>query len=79
MKVKVIRIGNSKGLRLSKTILEKYDIQENVELILKDTHIELHPENSPRAGWSEIFKEEVHNDVEGLLLPDIFEDEILED
>ena len=34
MEVSVIQIGNSKGIRLSKTILEKYNIKEKVKLIL---------------------------------------------
>lgn len=32
MKTGIIKIGNSRGLRLSKTILEKYNIGEEVEL-----------------------------------------------
>ena len=35
METSIIKIGNSKGLRLSKTILEKYNIKEKVELILE--------------------------------------------
>ena len=34
MEAKFIRIGNSKGLRLSKTILDKYDLKDKVELVL---------------------------------------------
>ena len=33
MDVSVIPIGNSKGIRLSKTLLEKYHITDKVELI----------------------------------------------
>ena len=35
METAIIQIGNSKGLRLSKTILEKYHIKDKVELILE--------------------------------------------
>lgn len=35
METAIIKIGNSKGLRLSKTILEKYNSKDKVELILE--------------------------------------------
>jgi antitoxin MazE len=33
MKVPIVPIGNSKGIRLSKTLIEKYDLRDSVELI----------------------------------------------
>ena len=39
METSIIKIGNSKGLRLSKTILEKYNIKDKVELILEKGQI----------------------------------------
>ncbi|GAB2631701.1 hypothetical protein GCM10026987_31670 [Belliella aquatica] len=35
----IIKIGNSKGLRLSKTILDKYNIIDKVEIILEEDQI----------------------------------------
>ena len=35
MEVSIIRIGNSKGLRLSKTILDKYQINDKIEKSIK--------------------------------------------
>ncbi len=46
MRVRVIKIGNSKGIRLSKTILQQYDIQDDVELILEDEQVVLKPNGS---------------------------------
>ena len=34
MELPTVNIGNSKGIRLPKAILEKYDIRDKVELIL---------------------------------------------
>jgi antitoxin MazE len=31
MEVSIIKIGNSKGIRFSKTILEKYNLRDKVE------------------------------------------------
>lgn len=79
MKTKIIRIGNSKGLRLSKTILEKYDISDSVELILKNDCIELRPVKNPREGWGEEFKRMHEEGDDELLIDDIFEDEHIEE
>ena len=79
MELPVIKIGNSKGLRLSKTILEKYNIKDKVELILEKGHIVLKPVNNPRKGWDKTFKEMNENDDDKLLFDDVFEDEDFEE
>ena len=48
METSIIKIGNSKGLRLSKAILEKYNIKDKVELILEKGQIILKPIALPR-------------------------------
>ncbi len=75
MEVSIIKIGNSKGLRLSKTILEKYHIKDKVELILEKGQIILRPIESPRKNWEEKFKEMANNNDDALLINDVFEDE----
>ena len=39
MDISVIPIGNSKGIRLSKTLIEKYNITDKVELLLEKDYI----------------------------------------
>lgn len=75
MEANIIKIGNSKGVRLSKTILEKYQIGEKVELILEKDHIILRPVKQPRQGWAEAFKKMHDEGDDQLLIPDVFEDE----
>ena len=75
METPIIKIGNSKGLRLSKTILDKYQIKEKVELILEDDQIVLRPIDAPRKNWEEKFREMAENNDDELLMDDIFEDE----
>ncbi len=55
MKISVIRIGNSKGIRLNKVILEKYHIEDEVELILEPEAILIRPIVKVRQGWDEAF------------------------
>lgn len=79
MEASIIKIGNSKGLRLSKTILEKYNIQDKVELILEKGHIILRPIESPRKDWEEKFREMAESNDDELLINDVFEDENFEE
>ena len=71
----MIKIGNSKGIRLSKTLLERYNIQDTVDLILDIDQIIIKPLSQPRKGWDKAFKEMNANGDDQLLIPDIFEDE----
>ena len=58
MKLDVIRIGNSRGVRLPKTVLEQAGIDDAVSLSVEDDRIVLTPirkRRKPRAGWAERF------------------------
>lgn len=79
MELSVINIGNSKGIRLSKTILEKYSINEKIELIFEKGYIILKPKAEPRKGWDKAFKKMHENGDDQLLMDDVFEDENFEE
>lgn len=79
MELSVIRIGNSKGIRLAKAILEKYGIQDKVELTLEEDCLILKPINEPRKGWEDAFKAMHANGDDTLLINDVFDDEDLQD
>jgi len=79
MELSIIQIGNSKGFRLSKTLIEKYNIKDKVELILEKGYLILKPIPSPRKGWETAFKEMNENGDDQLLLDDVFENENLEE
>lgn len=79
METQIIKIGNSKGLRLSKTILEKYNIKDKVELILEEEQIILKPVAKPREGWEASAREMRANGDDRLLIRDVFEDEEFEE
>ena len=75
MELSIIRIGNSKGIRLNKSILQRYNIQDKVEVILEKGRIILKPVPNTRQGWEDAFRE-MHDEKEDtLLIPDVFEDE----
>ncbi len=79
MEVSIIPIGNSKGIRLTKTIIEKYNIKDTVELILEKGYIILKPKSTPRKGWDKSFKKMHDNGDDKLLMDDVFTDENFEE
>ena len=79
MDISVIPIGNSKGIRLTKTLIEKYNIKDKVELILEKGYIILKPKSLPRKGWEKSFKKMHKNGDDQLLINDVFEDENFEE
>ncbi|MEN0004262.1 MAG: AbrB/MazE/SpoVT family DNA-binding domain-containing protein [Bacteroidota bacterium] len=79
MEVSVIQIGNSKGIRIAKSILEEYGITDKVELVLKEGFLILRPIHLPRQGWEEAFQEMAKNGDDQLLIDDFFEDESMEE
>lgn len=78
METSIIQIGNSKGLRLSKEILERYNIQDKVELILEKGRIVLKPIAKPRKGWGKSFERMAKNEDDKLFIDDVFNDEDFE-
>lgn len=79
MELSIIQIGNSKGLRLSKALLEKYNIKDRVELILEKGQIILRPIDSPRKGWAKEFKKMNENGDDELLLSEFLDDDNLDE
>lgn len=79
MQVSIVQIGNSKGIRLTKPILEKYEFTDKVELVLKEGFLIVKPVKKVRAGWDEAFKEMAANGEDELLIDDVFEDETWEE
>lgn len=78
MRVPIVPIGNSKGIRLSKTLIEKYDFKDSVEIILEEDFLMIKPIANPRKNWEKAFKEMHENGDDKLIIQDIFEDENLE-
>ena len=78
MQMDIIKIGNSKGIRLPQTILKQCGIESKVELEIQDDCIILKPVKTPRQGWAEAFKLMHKNNDDTLLIPEELDDEMLE-
>lgn len=77
MHVKVIKVGNSKGLILNKSIIERYDISHEVMIEFAEDHLILRPSRRARQDWEEQFIKAKAKEENELLIPDVFEDEDL--
>jgi antitoxin MazE len=56
MKTRLIRIGNSRGIRLPKPLLTQAGLSEEVELQIQDGSIVISRSLPPRSGWAEAAK-----------------------
>jgi antitoxin MazE len=79
MNVSVVQIGNSKGIRLSKTIIEKYNIKDTLELILENGYMILKPKSEPRKDWEKAFEKMHASGDDKMLMNDVFVDEDFEE
>ena len=75
MKTTVIKVGNSKGIILSKTVLEHYQITDEIEMLMQKDQIVLRPIKKTRVGWDKAFKEMAEQGDDSLLISDVFDDE----
>lgn len=53
MKTRLVRIGNSRGIRLPKPLIEQAGLGEDLEIQVTDGSIILSRSKRPRQGWAE--------------------------
>ena len=56
MKAQIIRIGNSQGIRIPKTLIEDGKLSGEVELELHEEGLLIRSLQKPRANWDASFK-----------------------
>ena len=57
MRSSLVRIGNSRGIRIPKAVLEQCRLGENVELEAHRGHLVVRSVAQPRSGWEDAFRE----------------------
>ncbi|PYS98458.1 MAG: AbrB/MazE/SpoVT family DNA-binding domain-containing protein [Acidobacteria bacterium] len=62
MKAQIIRIGNSQGIRIPKTMIEDGKLSGEVELELHEDGILIRSLQKPRANWDSAFKASAETD-----------------
>jgi antitoxin MazE len=53
MKARLVRIGNSRGVRLPKPMIEQAGLTDEVELEVRGNTVLIIAQKSPRSGWAE--------------------------
>jgi len=68
MRARVIKIGNSQGLRIPKPILEQTGIMDDVEIEVEKNKIIIRPVKNVRQGWDAAFKNMGENGDDELII-----------
>lgn len=77
MNSNIIKIGNSKGIRIPSKFLEELalDLNDNVKIEIVSGNIVISP-SKPRTGWHEAFKKMHKNEDDKLIdIPDLKDDQ----
>jgi len=67
LKTRIIRIGNSRGIRIPKACLEQLGLDGEVELKVQADRLVVRPARHPREGWDEAFRRMAEHGDDGLL------------
>lgn len=67
MKTKLIRIGNSQGVRIPKPLIEESGITDEIEMILRDNEIVLRSAETIRKDWENSFEKMAEEGDDALL------------
>jgi antitoxin MazE len=67
MRLELTRIGNSRGIRIPKPIIEQCGLGEVVELRVTPDGLVIAPQRAPRHGWRQAFAESPAAEREMLL------------
>lgn len=59
MRLSIVSIGNSRGIRIPKAVLDKYQIKDMVDVEMREDALVLKPVRQPREGWDEAFQQAI--------------------
>ena len=68
MRSELIPIGNSRGVRIPKALIEQTGLTQTVEITVRPEGLLISPARRPREGWAEACADAAADDA--LLLPD---------
>ena len=57
MKTTLISIGNSRGVRIPKPLIEQCGLSDEIEMDVRDQSIVIHAPRHARAGWAKAFEQ----------------------
>jgi antitoxin MazE len=57
IKTRLIRIGNSQGIRIPRVVVEQTGLQGELELEVRRRQLVVRPASRPREGWEDQFRQ----------------------
>lgn len=73
MKTKLIKIGNSQGIRIPKVLIEESGLSGEVEIRVRKKSLIIEPVEHPREGWDEAFREMARRGDDKMLDADVLD------
>jgi antitoxin MazE len=67
MRTKLVAIGNSRGIRLPRALIEQCALGDEIELEVRKNHLVIRAAGKPREGWDEALKKMHANGDDKLL------------
>jgi antitoxin MazE len=71
IKTRLVKIGNSQGVRIPKLVLDQLNLSADVELEVQDDYLIIRPSHRSRVGWADQFRQMAEHGDDQLLDPDI--------
>jgi antitoxin MazE len=75
MKADLIRIGNSRGIRIPKPIIEQCRLGDTVDLRIEDDCLIISPQHKLREGWDKALRRAAPAAADKLLLDSVLDDD----
>ena len=67
MRTRIVRIGNSQGVRIPKALLEETGLSGEVDMTISHGALVIRAAGRPREGWDEAFRDMALRDDDALL------------
>jgi antitoxin MazE len=67
IKTRLVKIGNSHGVRIPKLVLDQLNLSADIELEVQADHLIIRPSTRPRADWAHQFRQMAEHGDDQLL------------
>lgn len=67
MRGRIVKIGNSRGIRIPRPLLEQTQLEDEVEIQVADNRLVISPVRRAREGWESAFQQMAESGDDSLL------------
>ena len=69
IKTRIVKIGNSQGIRIPKVVVDQLGLAADIELEVQDDQLIIRPARQARVGWDEQFRQMAEHGDDRILDP----------